>query len=104
MDALWYVEAMQQGTLNLTRDDVAGLASSLSQLTSFTAVVQGLSGPVELALPDLIVGLSSHDPVLARLVQLWVDTGRALREHVNDGMGPVEPATPFRVGTCGHAL
>lgn len=95
---------MQPGTPNLTGVDVVGLASSLSQLTCFRAVVQAPEGPVELGPDELVAALATHDPVLARLVGLWTETGRALREHVIGQVGRVEHADPFRVGSCGHAM
>ena len=95
---------MQPGTPAITVDELVGLASSLSQLACFRAVIQAPSGTVELETSQLVDALGAHDPMLAMLVARWCETARAMREHVIAHVGEPIPAEPFRVGTCGHAM
>lgn len=95
---------MQPGTPSITSEDLVGLASSLSQLACFRAVIQSGSEAVELETSQLIGALVTHDPVLAMLVSRWCEAAKAMREHVIAHVTVPLPADPFRVSACGHAM
>ena len=95
---------MKPGTPSITVEELVGLASSLSQLACFQAVLQAPGGSVELETQQLVAALGVHDAVLASLVSRWCDAARALREHVVANVCEPLPADPFRVSSCGHAM
>lgn len=95
---------MQPGTPAITVDELVGLASSLSQLACFRAVIQTPAGTVELETSQLVGALVVHDPMFAMLVSRWCEAAAAMREHAIAHVGQPLPADPFRVGTCGHAM